>query len=60
MRILIVHPEAEYFAGAETMLGYFLEGLAGLGHTITVAVVRESRVSDILPKGRRNTAPIKT
>ncbi len=51
MRILIVHPEAEYFAGAEKVLGYFLQGLAGSGHEVTVAAVAQSRVSEIIPSG---------
>lgn len=50
MRILIIHHEAEYFAGAEKMLGYFLEGLASLpDHHVTVATVRESRVRELIP-----------
>jgi glycosyltransferase involved in cell wall biosynthesis len=53
MRVLIVHHEAEYFAGAEKMLGYFLQGLATTPHSITVAAVRESRIPEILPPGIR-------
>ncbi len=52
MRILIIHQEAEYFAGAEKMLGYFLQGLAAFPeHQVTLAAVRESRVRDLVPPG---------
>lgn len=52
MRVLIIHQEAEYFAGAEKMLGYFLQGLAALPqHHVTLAAVRESRVRELLPTG---------
>lgn len=51
MRVLIIHQEAEYFAGAEKMLAYFLDELAGQPHEITVAAVRQSRVPEIIPKG---------
>ena len=50
MRILIIHPENQYFAGAERMLGYFLEAMAmQTGHEIAVAVVPGSRVAALLP-----------
>src|SRR6476469_9665805 len=48
--LLIVHPEAEYFAGAERVLSYFLEGMESAGLDVTVAAVEESRVSQILPE----------
>lgn len=48
MRVLIVHHESEYFAGAEKVLGYFLEGLEA-DCDATVAAVRESRVAGIIP-----------
>jgi glycosyltransferase involved in cell wall biosynthesis len=49
MRVLIVHHETEYFAGAEKMLGYFLTGLTGSGPETTVATARESRVRELIP-----------
>ena len=51
MRVLIVHPESQYFAGAETMLGYFLAELVRTDCKVTVAAVRGSRVADLLPAG---------
>lgn len=54
MRVLIIHPE-QYFAGAETMLGYFLAELARTDCKVAVAAVRGSRVAGLLPK---ETIPI--
>jgi glycosyltransferase involved in cell wall biosynthesis len=51
MRILFIHHESEYFAGAERMMGYFLEALAASGHDLTVAAVRESRTAEVIPTG---------
>jgi glycosyltransferase involved in cell wall biosynthesis len=51
MRVLIVHQEAQYFAGAEKMLGYFLEGLMRSGADVTVAAVADSRTAGIIPAG---------
>src|SRR5690242_10438993 len=51
MEILIIHHEAEYFAGAEKVLGFFLEGMKGSEHKVTVAAVRESRMAEIIPAG---------
>jgi glycosyltransferase involved in cell wall biosynthesis len=51
MRVLIIHHEAEYFAGAEKMLGYFLEGLASMGQDVVVAAVPESRTAGVIPNG---------
>jgi glycosyltransferase involved in cell wall biosynthesis len=48
MRVLLIHHEAEYFAGAEKMLGYFLQGLVPK-ITVSVAAVRESRVAELIP-----------
>ncbi|MFO1499634.1 MAG: glycosyltransferase family 4 protein [Verrucomicrobiota bacterium] len=53
MRILLVHHESEYFAGAEKMLGYFLQGLAASACEVTVAAVRESRVPETIPAGMK-------
>src|SRR5690242_5256921 len=52
MHILIVHHEAQYFAGAEKMLGYYLEGLTSSGHQVTVGAVRDSRVREVIPEGQ--------
>src|ERR1041384_4501961 len=49
MRVLIVHPENKYFAGAETMLGYFLAELVRTDCKVAVATVRGSRVAGLLP-----------
>jgi glycosyltransferase involved in cell wall biosynthesis len=48
-RVLLVHTEAEYFAGAERMLGYFLEGWPRVEWPLTAAA-REGRVSEVIPK----------
>jgi glycosyltransferase involved in cell wall biosynthesis len=55
MRVLIIHPESQYFAGAETMLGYFLTELVRTDCTVAVAAVRGSRVTGLLPK---ETVPV--
>ena len=49
MRILIIHPESQYFAGAETMLGYFLRELVRTDCKVAVAAVHGSRVAGLLP-----------
>lgn len=49
MRILIVHAEADYFAGAEKMLGYFLAELVQHDLHPFVATVQGSRVAALLP-----------
>ena len=49
MRVLIIHPESQYFAGAETMLGYFLTELVRSDCQVAVAAVQGSRVADLLP-----------
>jgi glycosyltransferase involved in cell wall biosynthesis len=49
MRILIIHPESTYFAGAEKVLGYFLQELASENHQVAVAVVQGSRMAGLLP-----------
>lgn len=49
MRILIIHPESAYFAGAEKVLGYFLQELAVENHQVAVAVVHGSRMAGLLP-----------
>ncbi|HOW66354.1 MAG TPA: glycosyltransferase family 4 protein [Candidatus Paceibacterota bacterium] len=58
MRILIIHPEAEYFAGAEKLLGYFLEEAArlktariqaGAPLEIEVARVPGARIQTVIP-----------
>ena len=51
MRLLIVHPEARFFAGAEKMLGHFLAGLLAAGHQLTVAVPLGSRTVRAVPEG---------
>jgi glycosyltransferase involved in cell wall biosynthesis len=50
MRVLIIHPETQYFAGAETMLGYFLAELVRTDCKVAVAAVRGSRVAELLPR----------
>jgi glycosyltransferase involved in cell wall biosynthesis len=55
MRLLIVHPEDTYFAGAERMLGSFLNGLATQARTeITVAVSPGSRTATLIPPAIRS------
>ena len=49
MRVLIIHPESQYFAGAETMLGYFLTELVRADCKVAVAAVHGSRVAGLLP-----------
>jgi len=45
MRLLLIHPEAKYFAGAETMLLYFLEGLMSARSEVVVALRDEGTLS---------------
>ena len=49
--ILILHSEATYYAGAETMLQYYLEGLAKTGQRFTVACVAGSKLAGRLSAG---------
>jgi glycosyltransferase involved in cell wall biosynthesis len=49
MRVLVIHHESEYFAGAEKMLGYFLAGLNKAGLEVLAATTLESRVREIIP-----------
>jgi len=51
MRLLIVHPEARFFAGAEKMLGHFLTGLLAADHQVTLAVAPGSRTAGVVPAG---------
>jgi glycosyltransferase involved in cell wall biosynthesis len=49
VRILIIHHESTYFAGAEKAMGYFLQELAMENHQVAVAVVQGSRMAGLLP-----------
>ncbi|MBU6400934.1 MAG: glycosyltransferase, partial [Verrucomicrobia bacterium] len=49
LRLLLIHPEATYFGGAETMLRYFLSGLEVAGCEVAVAAAPGSRVGAELP-----------
>ncbi len=51
MRLLIRQTEAQYFVGAEKMLGFFLEGLVSSDCQVAVAFVQDSRVSQVIPSG---------
>ncbi len=53
MRILIIHNEAQYFAGAEKVLGYYLEGLLATNHEVAAAVVPDARVLEVIPSAVR-------
>jgi glycosyltransferase involved in cell wall biosynthesis len=53
MRVLVIHQEARYFAGAEKMLGYFLEGLREANCETAVACVQGSRVAGLVPQSLR-------
>jgi glycosyltransferase involved in cell wall biosynthesis len=53
MRLLIVHHESEYFAGAERMLGYFLDGLLESNCQVAVAAVRDSKMAALIPEDLR-------
>jgi glycosyltransferase involved in cell wall biosynthesis len=50
LRLLIVHNEANYFAGAEKMLGYYLEGLHATDCAVAVAHVEGARVREVIPE----------
>lgn len=53
MHVLLIHNEAAYFGGAETMFGYFLQGLAQARVEVTVAAVADSRVARLIPPEMR-------
>jgi glycosyltransferase involved in cell wall biosynthesis len=56
MRLLLIHPEARYFSGAETMLSYFLPALASAGCEVAVAVAPGSKVAAELPSSVRKVS----
>jgi len=49
MRLLLIHPEARYFAGAETMLLYFLEGLMSAQSEVALAVAKDGTFANRIP-----------
>ena len=49
MRLLIIHTESQYFAGAQKLLGYFLEALAKTDCSTSVVVVRGTQVEKVIP-----------
>jgi glycosyltransferase involved in cell wall biosynthesis len=53
MRLLLIHAENRYFAGAEKMLGYYLAELAHHHLNVTVAAVAGSRVRELVPDTMR-------
>lgn len=56
MRVLIIHNEATYLAGAEKMLGYFLEGMLESGAEAHVAIVPGTRTEELIPPGIPRTS----
>ncbi len=54
--MLILHPETEYFAGAEKVLQYFLKGQATLEDSIAVALAPGSKVDQGIPPAMRRVA----
>jgi glycosyltransferase involved in cell wall biosynthesis len=53
VRILLIRTEAQYFAGAEKVLGYYLEGLSQTDCEVAVAVVQGSPVVSVIPPSVR-------
>ena len=53
MRLLLIHAENRYFAGAEKMLGYYLAELAHRHLEVAVAAVAGSRVRELVPDTMR-------
>lgn len=51
MHVLMIHPEAKFFAGAEKVLDYLLQGCQQTDLRITVAAVPGSRVDALIPPG---------
>ena len=49
MRVLLVHNESVYFAGAQRMLNYFLEGIRGTAVEATVAFVETAQTRAMIP-----------
>jgi glycosyltransferase involved in cell wall biosynthesis len=49
MRVLLIHNDDGGFAGAEKVLGYFLEGLAGRQCEAVLAAVRGSKLDEQTP-----------
>jgi len=50
MRILLIHNEAQYFAGAEKVLSYYLQGIQAGQCEFAVAAVRGSPVCEMMPE----------
>src|SRR6266566_8333843 len=53
MKVLLIRTEAQYFAGAEKVLGYYLGGIAQAHCEIAVAVVQGSPVAEVIPPSVR-------
>jgi glycosyltransferase involved in cell wall biosynthesis len=49
VRVLLIHLETEYFAGAEAMLIYFLEELVSVRCETVVAVSKDSKLARLIP-----------
>jgi glycosyltransferase involved in cell wall biosynthesis len=56
MRLLIIHHESVFWGGAEKLLGYFLQELAQTDVDVTVALVAESQVPNLVPAGMKRLA----
>lgn len=57
MRLLVVHGEAIFCAGAQKMLGYFAHGATAAGVDLTVAMTPNPKLMELLPPGA-SVAPL--
>lgn len=51
MRLLVVHGETVFCAGAQKMLGYFAEGAKAAGIDLAIACTPNPKLSELLPAG---------
>lgn len=54
--VFIVHGESIFCAGAQKMLGYFLEGASDAGIDVTVGMTPNARLTAMIPKSTRVVA----
>jgi glycosyltransferase involved in cell wall biosynthesis len=51
LRVLVIHGESIFCAGAQRMLGYFLDAAPGAGLEVTVGMASNSKLEALLPRG---------
>lgn len=51
MRVLLVHTETQFFAGAQKVLGYFLEEIVRSNCEVALAMAENSKLTHLVPPG---------